>query len=115
MIGISKLYCGAVEPADVLRYGRQSKELPSHLLQFSADKRPVVVWNVTRRCNLKCIHCYSSSQNRLYPDELTTEEAKVMIADLAAFGDEAAPQALLGFRVTFGESSRRGRQEAHHP
>ncbi len=29
----------------------------------SKDKKPVVVWNMTRRCNLKCIHCYSSSQN----------------------------------------------------
>ena len=86
MIGISKLYCGAVEPGDVLRYHRESGKLPSHLLQFSKDKKPVVVWNMTRRCNLKCIHCYSSSQNRLYPDELTTEEAKAMIADLAAFG-----------------------------
>ncbi|NIQ91114.1 MAG: 12,18-didecarboxysiroheme deacetylase, partial [Desulfobacterales bacterium] len=48
MIGISKLYCGTVEPSDALRYGRQSKEMPSHLLQFSVDKKPVVVWNITR-------------------------------------------------------------------
>ena len=86
MIGISKLYCGAVEPSDVLRYNRHSGRLPSHLLQFSADKKPVVVWNMTRRCNLKCIHCYSSSADIDYPDELTTEEAKNMIDDLAAFG-----------------------------
>ncbi|MEE9936203.1 MAG: 12,18-didecarboxysiroheme deacetylase [Deltaproteobacteria bacterium] len=86
MIGISKLYCGAVEPSDVLRYNRHSGRLPSHLLQFSADKKPVVVWNMTRRCNLKCIHCYSSSADIDYPDELTTEEAKKMIEDLAAFG-----------------------------
>lgn len=86
MIGISKLYCGAVEPGDVLRYRRESAILPSHLLQFSKDKKPVVVWNMTRRCNLKCIHCYAGSRDRLYPDELTTEEAKTMIADLAAFG-----------------------------
>ncbi|NTW76983.1 MAG: 12,18-didecarboxysiroheme deacetylase [Syntrophaceae bacterium] len=86
MIGISKLYCGAVEPSDVLRYGRQSGQLPSHLLQFSADKKPVVVWNMTRRCNLKCIHCYSNSADHDYPDELTTEEGKKLIADLAAFG-----------------------------
>ena len=32
MIGISKLYCGTVEPSDALRYGRHSKDLPSHLL-----------------------------------------------------------------------------------
>jgi len=68
MIGISKLYCGAVEPSDVLRYGRQSVRLPSHLLQFSADKKPVVVWNMTRRCNLKCIHCYSNSADIRKPD-----------------------------------------------
>ncbi len=86
MIGISKLYCGAVEPADVLRYNRESGRLPSHLLQFSKDKRPVIVWNMTRRCNLKCIHCYSSSQNIHYSDELTTAEAEAMIDDLAAFG-----------------------------
>lgn len=86
MIGISKLYCGAVEEADVLRYGRESKRLPSHLLQFSADKRPVVVWNTTRRCNLRCVHCYSSSRNIPYGNELTTEEGKALIADLAAFG-----------------------------
>ena len=58
MIGISKLYCGAVEPADVLRYQRLSGKLPSDLLQFSKDKKPVVVWNCTRTCNLKCVHCY---------------------------------------------------------
>jgi 12,18-didecarboxysiroheme deacetylase len=86
MIGISKLYCGAVEPADVLRYNRQSGELPSNLLQFSADKRPVVVWNMTRRCNLKCIHCYSNSDDTDFPDELTTAEGKKLIDDLAKFG-----------------------------
>ncbi|MBW2558577.1 MAG: 12,18-didecarboxysiroheme deacetylase [Deltaproteobacteria bacterium] len=86
MIGISKLYCGGVEPSDVLRYGAESGKLPSHLLQFSSDKRPVVVWNVTRRCNLKCVHCYSSSQNIKYSGDLTTEEGKVLISDLASFG-----------------------------
>ena len=85
MIGISKLYCGAVEPADVLRYNRDGKHLPSHLLQFAAVKRPVVVWNMTRRCNLRCVHCYSRSQNKAYPGELTTAEGKALIDDLAAF------------------------------
>jgi len=86
MIGISKLYCGAAEPSDVLRYNRKSGDLPSHLLQFSADKKPVVVWNMTRRCNLKCVHCYSASADIDYPDELTTDEGKKLIDDLAAFG-----------------------------
>lgn len=86
MIGISKLYCGTVEPSDALRYSRHSGCLPSHLLQFSKDKKPVVVWNVTRRCNLKCIHCYAQSKDISYADELTTAEGKVLMDDLAAFG-----------------------------
>jgi 12,18-didecarboxysiroheme deacetylase len=86
MIGISKLYCGTVEPSDALRYSRHSGCLPSHLLQFSKDKKPVVVWNITRRCNLKCIHCYARSQDISYADELTTAEGKTVLDDLAAFG-----------------------------
>ena len=75
-----------MEPGDVLRYNRESGRLPSHLLQFSRDKKPVVVWNMTRRCNLRCVHCYSSSQNIRYGNELTPAEAKAMIRDLATFG-----------------------------
>ncbi len=86
MIGISKLYCGTVEPSDALRYGRRSGRLPSHLLQFSADKKPVVVWNMTRACNLRCIHCYAHAKPGPAADELTTAEAKAMIDDLADFG-----------------------------
>lgn len=85
MIGITKLLCGTVTPGDPLRYGRESERLPAHLLQFSRDKRPVVVWNVTRRCNLACVHCYSDSANQAYPGELTTAEAKDFIRDLGEF------------------------------
>jgi 12,18-didecarboxysiroheme deacetylase len=84
MIGISKLYLGKVEVSDPLRYGRKSAHLPSHLLQFSEDKKPVVVWNVTSRCNLKCTHCYAATEGQ--PEELSTAEALEVIDDLAAFG-----------------------------
>lgn len=86
MIGISKLYCGAVESSDALRYGRESGKLPSHLLQFSKDKKPVVVWNMTRRCNLKCVHCYAQAVDPDGKDEISTSQAKEIIDDLAAFG-----------------------------
>lgn len=86
MIGISKLYCGQVEPSDALRYGRQSGKLPSHLLQFSKDKKPVVVWNMTRRCNLKCVHCYAHAVGEKGSDIINTEQAKTIIADLAQYG-----------------------------
>lgn len=86
MIGISKLYCGQVEPSDALRYGRQSGKLPSHLLQFSEDKKPVVVWNMTRRCNLKCVHCYAQATETDGTDEISTTQGKAIIDDLAAYG-----------------------------
>lgn len=86
MIGISKLYCGAIESSDALRYGRDSKLLPSHLLQFSIDKKPVVVWNTTKRCNLRCVHCYAQAESSSGKDEIDTKEAKQIINDLASFG-----------------------------
>ena len=86
MIGISKLYCGTVEPSDALRYGRRSKDLPSHLLQFSEDKRPVVVWNITKACNLKCVHCYAKAVEKKSKGELTHEQGLRLIDDLSDFG-----------------------------
>jgi Fe-coproporphyrin III synthase len=86
MIGISKLYLGTVESSDALRYGRESNRLPSHLLQFSKDKKPVVVWNMTRQCNLKCRHCYAQAKPQKSSGELTTAEGKALIDDLSFYG-----------------------------
>jgi len=86
MIGISKLYCGTVEPSDVLRYGAAGGKLASHLLQFSADKKPVVVWNCTRRCNLRCVHCYSQSAERTGDREMSTDQGLAFLESLAEFG-----------------------------
>jgi len=84
MVGISKLYLGQIEASDPLRYGRLSGKLPSNLLQFSQDKKPIVVWNITPSCNLKCIHCYASKDTE--KPAVKTEAAKRVIDDLAAFG-----------------------------
>ncbi len=54
--------------------------------QFSADKKPVVVWTVTRSCNLKCVHCYAHARDEIFAGELSTEEGKAVLDDLAAFG-----------------------------
>jgi radical SAM protein with 4Fe4S-binding SPASM domain len=45
----------------------------------------LVVWDCTHACNLRCKHCYQDAQKKL-PDELSTEEAKKMIDDLARSG-----------------------------
>lgn len=86
MIGISKLYMGTVLPSDALRYGRKSGKLPSHLLQFSQDKKPVVVWNCTKACNLRCVHCYACADGDRGENELSFDEGKTLIDDLATFG-----------------------------
>jgi len=86
MIGISKLYCGTVEPSDAIRYERRSGDLPSHLLQFSLDKKPVVVWNVTQACNLNCVHCYAQAVDRVIEKEMTYKQGLDLIDDLSAFG-----------------------------
>lgn len=74
MINITKLWCGVPGSMDQIRYGAETHQ------------KPVVVWNSTRRCNLSCLHCYSRSENKLYPQELTTAEAKAFVKDLSEFG-----------------------------
>lgn len=71
MINISKLYCGLAGESDHLRYADPDS--------FG----PVVVYNCTSRCNLKCLHCYSSSDSNLSDSELTTAEAKRLLSQLA--------------------------------
>ncbi|MGD0057931.1 MAG: radical SAM protein [Verrucomicrobiia bacterium] len=80
MVNITKLYCGEEQPADGLRYGHGHGAPKS-----AAERRPIVVWNVTRTCNLRCVHCYSDSYAQKYPGELTHDEALRVIDDLAAF------------------------------
>ncbi len=52
----------------------------------AAPTGPVVIWNLIRRCNLTCQHCYSTSANRDFPGELSTAEAYEVMDDLKAFG-----------------------------
>ena len=84
MIHISKLYCGADSPGDAVRYGRAGSADPS-AAPTAAERRPIVVWNITRKCNLRCLHCYTDSEAKNYPGELTTEQCKIVLKDLADF------------------------------
>jgi len=86
MLSVTRLLTGTASPGDALRYGRFTGEMPAHLLHFSADKKPIVVWNLSRRCNLFCMHCYSDSHDEAYAGELTTGEGKALLDDLAEFG-----------------------------
>ena len=46
---------------------------------------PVVIWNLIRRCNLTCKHCYSISADTHFPGELTTEQVYTVMDDLKGF------------------------------
>ena len=46
---------------------------------------PVVIWNLIRRCNLTCKHCYSISADTNFPGELSTEQVYAVMDDLKAF------------------------------
>ncbi|WP_369601961.1 heme d1 biosynthesis radical SAM protein NirJ [Hahella sp. SMD15-11] len=47
---------------------------------------PVVIWNLIRRCNLTCKHCYSISADTHFKGELETDEVYEVMDDLKAFG-----------------------------
>ena len=82
MISVTKLLFATDYYGDTLRYSEDSREA-KHGVRVGAG--PVVVWNSTKTCNLKCRHCYMSSDAQKYEGELTTEEAKRFIDDLAEF------------------------------
>lgn len=82
MIGVSKLLCDTENFGDSLRY---AKGVGGQRHGAANGMGPVVAWNITRTCNLKCAHCYSSSDANKYDGELTTAEAKKFIDDCADF------------------------------
>jgi AdoMet-dependent heme synthase len=51
------------------------------------DQSPfLVIWETTRACDLACKHCRAEAQPDRHPDELTTAEAKKLMADVRRFG-----------------------------
>jgi len=92
MIDISVLYGGLETPSTPHRYGRAITQIdpPAHqrmaVAKDAKARRPIVVWNLTRSCNLQCIHCYTDSAAARYPDELSSAQCKTVLEDLAEFG-----------------------------
>ena len=82
MISVTKLLFMDEYYGDELRYGHNAHRMKSGAAEGVG---PVVVWNSTRTCNLRCRHCYMESDGQKYVGELTTEEAKRFIDDLAEF------------------------------
>ncbi len=91
MIDIGKLYCDGTSTGDGLRYGTKAGadchgNSPHKIVNSASERKPIVVWNVSRTCNLRCVHCYTDSDNKVYENELSTEEGFKLIDELADFG-----------------------------
>ena len=82
MISVTKLLFMDEHYGDALRYGHNAHRMRNGAAEGMG---PVVVWNSTRTCNLRCRHCYMESDGQKYAGELTTEEAKHFIDGLADF------------------------------
>lgn len=92
MINLTKLWTGVAQPADSLRYGHASGHAahhastsPSCMPVAARARKPITVWNITRTCNLRCVHCYSDSNAMQYPGELNWGEMQDVLEDLAAY------------------------------
>lgn len=82
MISVTKLLCDSENYGDTLRYVKGAGEQKNGVAE---GRGPVVVWNCTQSCNLKCKHCYANSENKRYEGEMSLGESKAFIDDLAEF------------------------------
>lgn len=88
MIRITQLLNGTGTVGSAIKYRNvEPSEVPRPVLAFTETRRPVVFWNMTRKCNLSCTHCYidagPDAANTSPQGELSHEEAEAFIADCA--------------------------------
>lgn len=71
----------------MFRLSHYMRELidPTPLKPARKPGAPVVIWNLIRRCNLTCKHCYTTSTDIDFPNELSTPEIYTVMDDLKAF------------------------------
>jgi len=83
MIIFSKALADKATVWEALRASQDScQPIPTELLRFSAENRPVVMWNLTRNCNLHCNHCYMDATTSK-EEEMSLEDGIRLIDDLA--------------------------------
>jgi AdoMet-dependent heme synthase len=69
-------------PRDKKKFMNEKKPYRS-----TPDFRPSLVsWNITRQCNLNCLHCYREAAAACDPRELSTQEGLDLISEIAKAG-----------------------------
>jgi radical SAM protein with 4Fe4S-binding SPASM domain len=82
MLSITNLLCDHRAGNEKLRYGHTRG---ASRAEADGIPRPVVVWAVTKACNLRCVHCYASADANPAPGELTPAEGHALLEDLKKF------------------------------
>ena len=63
----------------------QNKDLTTFHSPHSTFQLRMIAWEVTRRCNLACVHCRASAERGPYTGELSTEECFRLMDDIVSF------------------------------
>lgn len=71
-------------PSDPGHRGSQSSHLHHRFAGLGGDLR-LVAWELTRSCNLACVHCRAAALDRPYPDELSTVECFQLLDEISVF------------------------------
>ena len=60
---------------------------PIRSYRRDAGTRPfIVIWEMTQACPLACAHCRAEARPDRHPGELSTDEARDLMAQVAEFG-----------------------------
>ncbi len=85
MINFSRLLKVRETARDVKKHhNKRADEVPKHLIRYANVKVPMVIWNITRKCNFSCKMCHLGSALEAESDELTTQEALEFIDQMAS-------------------------------
>jgi len=88
MIRFTRLLHGKGTVSQAIKHRHSAPtDAPTEVLAFTETRRPVIFWNITNKCNLSCHHCYiNAGPDAMRENELTTEESKAFIDDVAEMG-----------------------------
>ncbi len=85
MINFSRLLKVRETARDVKKHNnKMADEVPKHLIRYANVKAPMVIWNITRKCNFSCEMCHLGSALEAESEELTTQEALEFIDQMAS-------------------------------
>lgn len=82
MVNCSQLLAFAETGKDIRTIEKANSVAPRYLLRYFGVASPIVVWNVTKQCNLSCRYCYEGATLLPSKDELSYDEATKLMDGL---------------------------------